>query len=86
MATVPVPDERLDVLAEMFKPKRVVHTGVQFVDVAGPVKGGATEGGLGGQFLSQLQGVNALAIVLRAYDRPDLGLGAEVAEPLTDVE
>jgi GTP-binding protein YchF len=86
MATVPVPDERLDTLAKMFKPKRVVHTGVQFVDVAGPVKGGAAEGGLGGQFLSQLQGVNVLAVVLRSYDRPDLGFGAEPAEPLADLE
>src|SRR5579884_4275316 len=62
MATVPVPDERLDVLARMVKPKRVVPTGVQMVDVAGLVKGSAKEGGLGGQFLGQLQAINALAI------------------------
>ncbi|MGI8824246.1 MAG: redox-regulated ATPase YchF [Chloroflexota bacterium] len=85
-ATVPVPDERLDVLARMFKPKRVVPTGVQFVDVAGLVKGCASSGGLGGQFLGQLQAVSALAIVLRCYDRPDLGLGPEPAQPLDDVE
>ena len=85
-ATVPVPDERLDVLAGMVKPKRVVPTGVQFVDVAGLVKGGSQEGGLGGQFLGQLQGVNALAIVLRCYDRPDLGFGPEPAQPLEDLE
>jgi ribosome-binding ATPase len=85
-ATVPVPDERLDILAEMVKPKRVVPTGVQFVDVAGLVKGGSQEGGLGGQFLSQLQGVNSLAIVLRCYARPDIGFGPEAAEPLADLE
>jgi len=85
-ATVPVPDERLDVLASMVKPKRVVPTGVQFVDVAGLVKGGSQEGGLGGQFLGQLQSVTALAIVLRCYDRPDLGTGAEPAQPLEDLE
>jgi ribosome-binding ATPase YchF (GTP1/OBG family) len=84
-ATVPVPDERLDVLAEMFKPKRVVNAGVQMVDVAGLIKGGAAkEGGLGGQFLGQLQGVNALALVLRCFDAPELGL--EPPRPLDDLE
>lgn len=85
-ATIPVPDERLTVLAEMFQPKRVVPTGIQVVDVAGLVKGGAAEGGLGGQFLGQLQGVQALAIVLRAYPRPDIGFGPEPAQPLEDLE
>src|SRR5947209_4434290 len=82
MATVPVPDERLNVLAAMHHPKRIVPTGVQMVDVAGLVKGASQDGGLGGQFLGQLQGVNALAVVLRCYARPDLGLGPEPAEPL----
>ncbi len=85
-ATLPVPDQRLDVLAAMFKPKRVVPTGVQMVDVAGLVKGGAAEGGLGGQFLGQLQSVNSLAVVLRCYDRPDVGFGPEKAQPLDDLE
>src|SRR5437588_4658804 len=85
-ATLPVPDERLDTLAQMYKPKRVVPTGVQMVDVAGLVKGGSQEGGLGGQFLGQLQAVNSLAIVLRCYDRPDIGFGPEKAQPLSDLE
>ena len=86
LATVPVPDDRLDTLAAMVHPKRIVPTGVQMVDVAGLVKGGSRDGGLGGQFLGQLQGVNALAIVLRCYARPDLGMGAEPAQPLEDLE
>ncbi len=86
MATVPVPDERLDVLATMFKPKRVVPTGVQIVDVGGLVKGAASEGGLGGQFLGQLQGVTALAIVLRCFPGPDIGFGVEAATPVSDLE
>lgn len=85
-ATVPVPDERLTVLAEMTKTKRVVPAGVQFVDVSGLVKGGSRDGGFGGQFLNQLQTVNALAIVLRCYPRPDIGFGPEPAEPLADLE
>jgi GTP-binding protein YchF len=84
-ATVPVPDERLDILATMVKPKRVVNAGVQMVDVAGLVRGGAAkEGGLGGQFLGQLQSLNALALVVRAFDAPELGL--EEPHPLDDLE
>jgi|SRR5947209_358056 len=86
MATVPVPDERLDTLAAMFKPKRVVPAGVQMVDVAGLVKGASQEGGLGGQFLGQLQGVTALAVVLRCFSLPDVGYGAEPAHPVEDLE
>jgi GTP-binding protein YchF len=56
------------------------------VDVAGLVRGGSQEGGLGGQFLGQLQGVNSLAIVLRLYDRTDIGFGPERAQPLSDLE
>jgi GTP-binding protein YchF len=85
-ATVPVPDERLEVLAEMVKPKRVVPAGVQFVDVAGLVKGSAHQGGLGAQLLGQIQGVSALAIVLRCFARPDVGFGPEPAQPLDDLE
>lgn len=85
-ATVSVPDERLDVLAAMVKPKRIVAAGVQFVDVAGLVKGSSQEGGLGGQFLGQLQAVNALAVVVRCFDRPDVGFGPEPAQPLDDLE
>lgn len=85
LATVPVPDERIQVLAEMVHPRRVVNAGVQMVDVAGLVKGGASrDGGFGAQFVGQLQGVNALALVLRAFDAPELGL--EAPQPADDLE
>ncbi|HEX6506983.1 MAG TPA: DUF933 domain-containing protein, partial [Chloroflexota bacterium] len=48
--------------------------------------GASSEGGLGGQFLGQLQGVNSLAIVLRLYERPDIGFGPEPPQPLEDLE
>jgi GTP-binding protein YchF len=86
MATVPVPDERLIILTEMCKPKRTVPTGVQFVDVGGITRGGAEGGGLGGQFISNLQGVDVLALVLRFYERPDFGGGPESATPLDDLD
>ncbi len=86
MATVPVPDDRLEVLANMVHPKKIAPTGIQVVDVGG-VKGGAAEsGGLGAQFLSNLQGIDALAVVVRFYQRSDLGFGPEAATPLDDLE
>jgi GTP-binding protein YchF len=86
LATVPVPDERLLVLQRMHNPKRVVPAGVQFVDVAGLVKGAGRQSELGGQFLGQLQGVTALAIVLRFFPLPDMGYGRQPADPLADLE
>lgn len=86
MATIPVPDERLTVLAEMYSPKKIVPTGVQFVDVGGLKGAGRSEGGLGAQFLGQLQGVQALAIVLRCFPLPDMGFGPEPPHPLEDLE
>jgi GTP-binding protein YchF len=86
MATVPVPDERLQVLTDMCHPKRTVPTGIQFVDVGGINRGAAESGGLGAQFLSNLQGVDALAVVVRFYSRPDLGMGPEPAAPFEDLE
>jgi len=86
MATVPVPDDRLKVLTDMVHPKRTVPTGVQFVDVGGVTRGAAEGGGLGGQFLSNLQGVDVLAVVLRYYDRPDFGAGTEAATALDDLD
>ena len=86
MATVPVPDERLTILTEMAHPKRTVPTGIQVVDVGGVTRGAAEGGGLGGQFLSNLQGVDVLAVVLRFYERPDFGAGPEPATPVDDLD
>lgn len=86
MATVPVPDPRLRVLTDMVHPKRTVPTGVQFVDVGGVTRGASESGGLGGQFLSNLQGVDVMAVVTRFYARPDLGGGPEPATPFEDLD
>ena len=86
MATIPVPDKRLDVLTEMCHPKRTVPTGAQFTDVGGVSRGASESGGLGPQFMSNLQGVDALALVLRLYARPDVGGGAEAATPMDDLD
>ncbi|HRA48842.1 MAG TPA: 50S ribosome-binding GTPase, partial [Thermomicrobiales bacterium] len=67
LATVKVPDPRLDLLTEMFKPQRKVQADVQYLDVAGIAKG-AAEKGLGGQLLGHLAQADALVHVVRAFE------------------
>jgi GTP-binding protein YchF len=86
MGTVPVPDERLQILAEMVHPKRIVPTGCQFVDVGAVARGASQQGGLGAQFLSSLQGVDALAVVVRFFSLPDYGSGSPAPTPIDDLE
>src|SRR5262245_18996521 len=60
VGVVPVPDERLKKLAEMYKPEKVTPTTVEFVDIAGLVKGASTGEGLGNQFLGHIKEVDAV--------------------------
>ncbi|HWP67701.1 MAG TPA: redox-regulated ATPase YchF, partial [Rectinemataceae bacterium] len=69
---VSVPDERLDRLVSMFKPKRRVPAIVEFVDIAGLVKGASKGEGLGNQFLSHIREVGMIAHVVRCFDDPDI--------------
>ena len=71
LATVKVPDPRLDLLTEMFKPERKVQADVQYLDVAGIAKG-ASEKGLSGQLLGHLAQADALVHVVRAFAAEDL--------------
>ncbi len=72
MAVVQVPDERLEVLADIFKPKKVTHTTVEFVDVAGigQASDTAKKEGLSAEFLGHIRNVDALAVVVRCFDNP----------------
>ena len=65
---VPVPDRRLDVLAEMYHPKKVTPTAIEFVDIAGLVKGASRGEGLGNKFLSHIREVDAIVHVVRCFD------------------
>jgi len=65
---VPVPDERLDVLAEMVATKKKVATQMEFVDIAGLVKGASKGEGLGNQFLGHIRQVDALVHVIRCFE------------------
>src|SRR3984893_153394 len=71
-AMVEVPDKRLDVLAEMYKPKKVTPTMMKFVDVAGLVAGASRGEGMGNQFLSTIRDLDALAMVVRSFSDPNV--------------
>ncbi len=68
VGVVPVPDDRLDKLATLFKSERVVPTTLEFVDIAGLVRGASKGEGLGNQFLSHIRPVDAVCHVLRCFE------------------
>lgn len=84
LATVKVPDPRLDVLTEMFRPRRTVPAEIQYWDVAGLAKG-IHERGLGGRLLGYLQQASALVHVVRAFDDPAVPHPEGSVDPLRDI-
>jgi GTP-binding protein YchF len=85
LATVKVPDPRLELLTSMFNPQRKVPADVQYLDVAGIAKGIA-EKGMSGQLLGHLAQADALVHVVRAFENPDLPHPDGSVDPLRDVE
>ncbi|HEY9055048.1 MAG TPA: redox-regulated ATPase YchF [Rectinemataceae bacterium] len=83
---VAVPDSRLDVLTRMFSPKRRVPAAVEFVDIAGLVRGASKGEGLGNQFLSHIREVGMIAHVVRCFDDPDIIHVANRVDPADDIE
>jgi GTP-binding protein YchF len=81
-----VPDPRLHALAELIKPDKVVPTTVQFVDIAGLVKGAHRGEGLGNQFLAHIREVEAVALVLRCFENPDVAHMSPTLDPVDDLE
>ena len=69
---VPMPDPRLDQLAEIVNPQRVVPTSMEFVDIAGLVEGASKGEGLGNQFLANIRETDAIAHVVRCFDDPNI--------------
>lgn len=69
---VPIPDERLQKLAEIYKTDKIVPATVQFVDIAGLVAGASQGEGLGNQFLSHIRATSAICHVVRAFDDPNV--------------
>jgi GTP-binding protein YchF len=81
-----VPDRRLAQLAALFHPKKVVPASVEFVDIAGLVKGASKGEGLGNQFLSHIREVGVLAHVVRCFDSPDIVHVNNRVDPESDME
>ena len=85
-AIVPVPDERLYKLAKLVNPARIVNSTVDFVDIAGLVKGASKGEGLGNQFLSNIRSTEAILEVIRCFDNNDIVHVDGSINPLRDIE
>jgi len=83
---VAVPDERLDKLAEMYHPQKVTHAIIEFVDIAGLVKGASRGEGLGNKFLSHIREVDAIVHVVRCFDDSNIIHVEGSVSPVRDVE
>jgi ribosome-binding ATPase len=83
---VQVPDPRLDALAQIVKPERTVPAAVEFVDIAGLVKGASEGEGLGNQFLANIREVDAILHVVRCFEDPDVQHVMATVDPVRDRE
>jgi hypothetical protein len=83
---VPVPDPRLQVLADIVKPQKILPTTMEFVDIAGLVAGASKGEGLGNQFLANIRETNAIAHVVRCFENDDVTHVAGKVDPLDDIE
>lgn len=83
---VEVPDERLNRLAEIVNPAKIVPAAIEFVDIAGLVAGAHKGEGLGNKFLSHIREVDAIAIVTRFFEKADITHVSGKIDPKTDIE
>ena len=86
VGVVPVPDERLDVLTKMFNPEKTTHAIIEFVDIAGLVKGASKGEGLGNKFLSHIREVDAIAHVVRCFENSNIVHVDGSIDPMRDIE
>ncbi|MBK7301227.1 MAG: redox-regulated ATPase YchF [Moraxellaceae bacterium] len=82
---VPMPDLRLDELAVIVKPERVIPTSMEFVDIAGLVAGASKGEGLGNKFLANIRATDAIAHVVRCFEDPNVIHVADKIDPLDDI-
>ena len=86
VGVVPVPDERLDVLANMYHPQKVTHAVIEFVDIAGLVKGASKGEGLGNKFLSHIRETDAICEVVRCFEDSNIVHVDGSINPVRDIE
>lgn len=86
VGVVPVPDSRMDALAAIVNPERVLPTTMEFVDIAGLVSGAASGEGLGNKFLAHIRETDAIAHVVRCFESGDIIHVAGKVDPIDDIE
>ena len=86
LGIVTVPDPRLDKLAELSHSQKIVATAIEFVDIAGLVKGASAGEGLGNQFLSHIREVDAIVQVVRCFESSDIHHVSGSIDPVRDIE
>ena len=86
VGVVTVPDERLNVLGEMYHTKKIIPAAIEFVDIAGLVKGASKGEGLGNQFLANIRGVDAIVHVVRCFEDSNIVHVDGSIDPLRDIE
>ncbi len=86
VGVVPVPDERLDNLAKMYNPQKVTHAVIEFVDIAGLVKGASKGEGLGNKFLSHIRETDAICEVVRCFNDDNVVHVDGSVDPIRDIE
>jgi hypothetical protein len=86
VGVVSVPDERLNVLAKISNSQKIVPTRIEFVDIAGLVKGASKGEGLGNQFLANIREVDAIVHVVRCFDDDDIIHVSGSVDPVRDIE
>jgi GTP-binding protein YchF len=86
VGVVTVPDARLDTLAKLSHSQKVVPAAIEFVDIAGLVKGASAGEGLGNQFLSHIREVNAIVQVVRCFESSDIHHVSGSIDPVADIE
>lgn len=83
---VPVPDPRLNVLAQIAKSEKIIPTQITFVDIAGLIRGASKGEGLGNQFLGHIRSVDAVAHVVRCFEDPDIIHVDGAVDPKRDID
>ena len=86
IGVVPVPDPRLEALAAIAHPQKIIPTAMEFVDIAGLVAGASKGEGLGNKFLAHIREVDAIAHVVRCFEHPDIVHVSGKIDPIADIE
>ena len=86
IGVVPVPDERLDELTKLYNPQKTTHAIIEFVDIAGLVKGASKGEGLGNKFLSHIREVDSIVEVVRCFENPNVVHVDGSINPTRDIE